>query len=61
MGEQLFSSNFRALKGAVVQTPANKGSWGAKQDRQGKATLASPEFPAPLRLTSTIGKATEQS
>lgn len=38
-GEQLFSSNFRALKGAVGSIPASKGSWGAKEDRQPRTNL----------------------
>ena len=33
-GQQLFSYSFRALKGAVVPTPASKGSQGAKEGRQ---------------------------
>lgn len=51
-GQQLLSSNFRALKGAVP-SPASKGSQGAKEDRQPGTDLGSweawpPSPPRPL-------------
>lgn len=48
-GEQLFSSNFRALNRALVPTSANQGSRG----QRGKAALRSPEFPTSSSLAST--------
>lgn len=40
--QQLFSYSFRALKGAVVPTPASKGSQGAKEGRRHSVPASTP-------------------
>lgn len=51
---------FQSFKGSCWFSPCQQRVMGGKEDRQGKATLASPEFSTAPGLTSAMGKTTGQ-